>query len=183
MDISTLEKNLVEGTYSRVPPTPNADEVEEEENPVADHPVYKMVRGPFYDDAMKIFDNAILYNSIESWVGREADLMKKNVIRKIDQVISKATVSWYRQESGKGPQAKKSLYVEEDSDVDMYEYESDYDDEDGLKSKSKKGRTKKTPKQRVQDDIPSKAIEKPYMLPEKTIDFNVSRSFPHMKVC
>lgn len=179
MDISTLQKNLEEGKYSRIPP--RSDEVDEEENPAADHPVYKMVYGPFFDDAMLIFDNAILYNSIESWVGHEADVMKKNIIRKAGQVVNKATASWYRNES-KGSQAKKSVYAEEDSDVDMYEYESDYDDEEGGK-KAGKGKTKKAPKPRVQDDIPSRAIEKPYMLPESIVDFNISGSFPHMKVC
>lgn len=107
--------------------------------------------------------------------------MKKNVIRKVDQVVNKVTASWYRQES-KGPH-KKSIYAEEDSDVDMYEYESDYDDEEGAKSKSRRGKTKKGSKPKVQDDIPSKAIEKPYTLPGNAVDFNVSGSFPYMKVC
>ena len=179
MDISTLQKNLEEGKYSRIPPK---SEEADEENPIADHPVFKMLYGPFYNDAMLIFDNAILYNSLESWIGKEAELMKKNVIRKVDQVVNKATMSWYRQEK-KGAQEKKSIYAEEDSDVDMYEYESDYDDEEGGARKSRKGKGKKTvPKPRVQDDIPSKAIEKPYMLPENVVEFAINGSFPHMKV-
>ena len=182
MDISTLARNLEEGKYSRIPPKTATDE--DEENPIADAPVYKMVYGPFYEDALLIFDNAILYNSLESWVGKEADLMKKNVIRKVDQVVKKATASWYGQhESTKAPRAKKSVYAEEDSDADMYEYESDYDDEEGVgKSRSKKGNGKKGAKPRVQDDIPSKAIEKAYVLPENIVGFNTSGSFPHMKV-
>ncbi|KAL7504504.1 hypothetical protein ACHAXN_002145 [Cyclotella atomus] len=180
MDISTLARNLEEGKYSRIPP--KSDDYEDQENPIADHPVYKMAYGPFYEDAMLIFDNAILYNSIESWVGKEADLMKKNVIRKVDQVVNKATASFYRQES-KAPQVKKSMYAEEDSDVDMYEYESDYDDEEEGRSKSKKGKAKKALKPRVQDDIPSRAIEKPYILPDTVVGFNVSGAFPHVKVC
>lgn len=179
MDISTLAKNLADGKYSRIPP--KSDDVEDEENPVADHPVYKMAYGPFYEDAMRIFDNCIHYNSLESWIGKEAELMKKNVIRKIDQVVNKATASWYRQES-KGSQAKKSIYAEEDSDADMYEYESDYDDEEGGRSRSRKSKAKKAPKPRVQDDIPSKAIEKPYNLPDSIVGFNVSGPFPHIKV-
>lgn len=180
MDISTLARNLEEGKYSLIPPKTATNEVEE--NPLADAPVYKMLYGPFYEDALLIFDNAILYNSLESWVGKEADLMKKNVIRKVDQVVKKATASWYGQES-KAPRAKKSVYTEEDSDEDMYEYESDYDDEEGAgKSRSKKGNRKNGAKPRVQDDIASKAIEKAYMLPENIIGFNTSGSFPHMKV-
>jgi hypothetical protein len=180
MDISTLARNLEEGKYSRIPP--KSDGHEDQDNPIADHPVYKMAYGPFYEDAMLIFDNAILYNSVESWIGKEADLMKKNVIRKVDQVVNKATASWYRQES-KAPQMKKSMYAEEDSDVDMYEYESDYDDEEEGRFKSRRGKAKKAPKPRVQDDIPSRAIEKPYMLPDAVVGFNVTGSFPYVKVC
>ncbi|KAL3797258.1 hypothetical protein HJC23_004550 [Cyclotella cryptica] len=179
MDLSTVAKNLEEGKYSRIPPNYFADE-DDVENPIVDHPVYKMAYGPFYNDVMLIFDNAILYNSAESWIGKEAEVMKKNAIRKFDQSVKKATALWFQPKS-KGAHAKKNMYAEEDSDVDMYEYESDYDDEDG-KTKSRKGGTKKLAKPRVQEDIPSKAIEKPYMLPENVVDFNVSGSFPHMKI-
>jgi hypothetical protein len=175
MDLSTLERNLEEGKYSRIPPK----SVDEEENPAADHPVYKMVYGPFYNDLMSIFDNCTLYNSSDSWIGQEAEWLKKMAVRKADQVVNKATASWYRQES-KSAKTKKSVYADEDSDVDMYEYESDYDDEDG--KPSRKGGAKKAAKPRVEDDIPSKAIEKPYMMPESVGHFNASGSFPHMKV-
>ena len=53
MDISTLGKTLAERKYSRIPP--NAGDPEDEENPIANHPVYKMAYGPFYEDAMLIF--------------------------------------------------------------------------------------------------------------------------------
>ena len=128
MDLSTLAKNLEEGKYSRIPPNSTVDE-DDGDNPIVDHPVYKMAYGPFYKDAMLIFDNAILYNTSESWIGKEAEVMKKNAIRKFDQSVKKATASWFQPET-KGAQAKKSIYADDDSDVDMYEYESDYDDED-----------------------------------------------------
>ncbi len=184
MDISTLLKNLEEGKYSRIPPKPLHANDDEEEG--TDHPVYRMAYGPFYEALMLIFDNAILYNGIQTWIGADAALLKKNVIRKIDQAVSKAT--WYGQASAKKSSvasgAKKSIYAEEDSDVDLYEYESDYDDEDGGgRRKARKGKSqKKRKKKDAKEDIASKAIEKPFELPESLSGFGTGGAFPHLKV-
>ncbi|KAL7494283.1 hypothetical protein ACHAWT_003308 [Skeletonema menzelii] len=184
MDISTLLKNLEEGKYSRIPPKPIHANDDEEEG--TDHPVYRMAYGPFYEALMLIFDNAILYNGIQTWIGADAALLKKNVIRKIDQAVSKAT--WYGQASAKKSSvasgAKKSIYAEEDSDVDMYEYESDYEDEEGGgRRKARKGRSQAKRKQKhAKEDIASKAIEKPFELPEGVSGFGAGGAFPHLKV-
>jgi hypothetical protein len=183
MDISTLMKNLEEGKYSRIPPKPLDANVDEEEG--TDHPVYRMAYGPFYEALMLIFDNAILYNGINSWIGADAALLKKNVIRKIDQAVSKAT--WYGQTSARpstASGAKKSIYAEEDSDVDMYEYESDYEDEEGGgRRKARKARSQaKRNKKHAKEDIASKAIEKPFQLPEGVSGFGTGGAFPHLKV-
>ena len=183
MDVSTLMINLEEGKYSRISPRPLDANDDEEEG--TDHPVYRMAYGPFYEALMLVFDNAILYNGINTWIGADAALLKKNVIRKIDQAVSKAT--WYRNASAKpsvASGAKKSSYAEEDSDVDMYEYESDYEDEEGGgRRKARKARSlKKSKKYLAKEDIASKAIEKPFELPEGVSGFGAGGAFPHLKV-
>jgi len=196
MDISTLAKNLGDGKYSRIPPSDN--NAEDDEDDGTDTPVYRMAYGPFYDAIMLIFDNCIRFNGDTSWIGGEAAILKKNVMKKMEQVVNKAV--W----SGQGTSAKsssggggggassrrakkKSMYTEEDSDADMYEYESDYEDDAGgggkrrsrnargNKPKSRKGRSNK-------EDIPSKAIEQPFMLPENAHDFGTGGAFPHLKI-
>jgi len=52
MDISTLSANLEKGLYSKIPPGQN----------VGRSPVARMLNGPFKDDALRIFDNAMLFN-------------------------------------------------------------------------------------------------------------------------
>ena len=44
MDITTLGKNLEDGKYSRIPTKTDNENDEDEEN---DHPVYRMLYGPF----------------------------------------------------------------------------------------------------------------------------------------
>ena len=63
MDVSTVEKNLVDGKYSRV--STSGKQIEgkygEQEDEI-DSPVYRMVyNGGFYDDIMLIFNNCIKY--------------------------------------------------------------------------------------------------------------------------
>ena len=184
MDISTLRKNLEDGKYSRIPPKPQGANDDEEDG--TDHPVYRMAYGPFYEALMLIFDNAILYNGINTWIGADAALLKKNVIRKIDQAVSKAT--WYGQTSAKKASAssngaKKSIYAEEDSDVDMYEYESDYEDEEGGgRRRGRKAKSAKRKKKQAKEDIPSRAIEKPFEIPDGVSGFGAGGAFPHLKV-
>lgn len=198
MDISTLAKNLVDGKYSRVPPRAVSDIAEGMEDGT-DTPVYRMAYGPFFNDVMLIFDNCIRFNGETSWIGNEAVVLKKTVIKKIEQVVSRAvwsgqggvtkrssssvTGTWSRRA------AKKSIYAEEDSDVDMYEYESEYEDDDNCpgKRRSRKARgngtSKGSSKKRAsKEDIPSRAIEQPFVLPENAHEFGTGGAFPHLKI-
>ena len=87
-DVSTLEKNFHDGKYSRIRHRSNVNDVDEDDG--TDHPVYRMVYGEFHDAIMLIFDNCIKYNSEASWIGGDASVLKKNVAKKIQQVVSKA---------------------------------------------------------------------------------------------
>ena len=95
-DVSTLEKNFHDGKYSRIRHRSNVNDVDEDDG--TDHPVYRMVYGEFHDAIMLIFDNCIKYNSEASWIGGDASVLKKNVAKKIQQVVSKAV--WQGQEQG-----------------------------------------------------------------------------------
>jgi len=197
MDISTLEKNLKEGKYSRIPPQTSAGADEEDGT---DTPVYRMAYGPFFDAAMLIFDNCIQFNGATSWIGNEAAIFKKNAMKKIEQLVSRAVWSGQGGMSAKTSShggggggagassrraATKSMYTEEDSDVDMYEYESDYEDDDGggkRRSRNARGNRAKTKKGRGKEDIVSKAIEQPFMMPENAHEFGTGGAFPHLKI-
>ena len=87
-DVSTLEKNFHDGKYSRIRHRSNVNDVDEDDG--TDHPIYRMVYGEFHDAIMLIFDNCIKYNSEASWIGGDASVLKKNVAKKIQQVVSKA---------------------------------------------------------------------------------------------
>ena len=81
---------------------------------------------------------------------------------------------------------KKSVYAEQDSDVDMYEYESDYEDDyESVQGNRKlRGRSNNGPRStkegRSKEDISSKAIEQAFTLPENGHDFNCT--FPYLKI-
>ena len=168
-----------------------------------------MVYGDFYDAIMLIFDNCIKYNGETSWIAGEATILKKNVTKKIEQVVSKAVwqgqgqgtrnTSIVKSSSGRMPRGgagagKKSMYVEEDSDADMYQYESEDEDEyDGTGAGKRRSRKDKggssiaKPKSRakntrIKGDIPSMAIEQPFMVPETAHEFFSGGAFPHIKV-
>lgn len=182
----------------------NADAVDEEDD-VTDHPVYRMVYGDFHDAVMSMFDNCIKYNGEASWIGGEATTMKKNVTKKIQQVVSKAV--WQGQGGKTANKANssteriqgtgagsKSKYVDEESDVDMYEYESDEDEYDGGGSRKRKSRKdRKVGGMSNQPKVSSKnksgkeeivlmAIEQPFAIPETAQEFASSSAFPHIKV-
>jgi len=75
--------------------------------------------------------------------------------KKIDQVSREAD-DRYRNVS---PRKKKSMYVDEDSDVDMYEYESDRDDEEyGRQAVRKRKRVS------ARDDFSTQAMAAPISL-------------------
>jgi hypothetical protein len=211
-DVSTLEKNLLDGKYSRIRPS-KKDPDDADEGDGTDHPVHRMVYGDFYDDVMLIFDNCIKYNGETSWISGEATILKKNVTKKIEQVVSKAVWQGQGQGQGQGTRntsivksssgrlprggagaGKKSMYVDEDSDADMYQYESEDEDEyDGTGAGKRRSRKDKggssiaKPKSRakhtrIKGDIPSMAIEQPFMVPETAHEFFSGGAFPHIKV-
>lgn len=191
MDISTLEKNLEEGRYSRVSTSTSNEHDGNEEDVGSDSPVYRMAYGPFYDDMMLIFDNCIKYNGETSWIGNEAAVLKKNAMKKVQQVVSKAV--WQGQNAqgassakatGSGRTKKRSVYAEEDSDVD-FEYESDYDDDFG----GRKGRSSRKArgggggkKKASKTDIAADTIEQPFPVPENPNEFGFGGAFPHIKI-
>ena len=146
MDISTLSKNLEQGLYSKISPTS-----------VGRSSVSRMLNGPFRDDALLIFDNAITFNPPDDWIHQTAKTIRKGLVKKFEQAIRNA------EDSGSGKTTQKgSVYVDEDSDVDMYEYESDRDDEDFASGRRAKKRKRKSGINK--DDVSLKAIEGPVRL-------------------
>lgn len=199
MDISTLAQNLEEGKYSRIHPTTRRFDTntEEEEEDWTYTPVYRMAYGPFYYDLMLIFDNCIRFNNETSWIGNEAVILKKTVVKKVEQVVSRADQGQSNAKASGGgvchlssrTVTSKSIYAEQDSDTDMYEYESDYEDDDGVghskrkyrgrgsnkPSRTRKGRSK-------ENTVSSQAIEQTFTLPETAYDFVSGGAFPHLKI-
>jgi Bromodomain len=121
MDVSTVLKKLERGDYSQIPPTFMKTA----------SPATRMLNGPFRSDVERIFDNAMLFNPPQDWIHQAASVVKKAVIKKIEQASSS-----FLNESRTRKQS--SIYVDYDSDVDMYVYESDYDDEKGYSRKRRK---------------------------------------------
>jgi len=155
MDFSTVEKNLSEGTYGRIPPGRG------DASPVA-----RMLRGSFRSHIILMFDNALTFNSGGDWVHSYATHLKKAASKKIEALASKAEREYERHPTNAGGKGKRSIYIDEDSDVDMYEYESDYDDEDTKNSGSRVkrgGRRKKRKRTSMskEDDFAMRAIEVP----------------------
>lgn len=151
MDISTLQQNLENGVYSRIP-------VKQSVGRTASA---RMLNGPFRDDAVRIFDNAILFNPPDDWIHQTAISMKKSLLRKLEQVGNDAegkTTSTRR--SGRD---RSSVYVDEDSDVDIYEYESDHDDE-YVGTSRRNQRKRKRKRKAKKDDFSSVAVEGPIRL-------------------
>ncbi|KAL9184848.1 hypothetical protein ACHAXT_002625 [Thalassiosira profunda] len=191
MDISTLEANLAEGKYSRLPPRPNDDDAEEREG--HDSPVYRMVWGPFWTDVQRIFDNCIRYNGLEGWIGNEAKVFKKQARSKMEHLVRKAlfqgggggAASAYGASSRRA--AGRGVYAEVDSDVDMYEYESEYDDDDecggGRKSRRARGKGGSGARKRAaKEDRAADAIERPFAFPDRAHGYGAGGAFPHLKV-
>jgi hypothetical protein len=160
MDISTLSANLSKGVYSKIPPGQN----------VGRSPVARMLNGPFKDDVVRIFDNAMLFNPPDDWIHLLAASMKKTVVKKIDQVSREADDRL----RAFSPRKTRSVYVDEDSDVDMYEYESDRDDEEfggGRRASRKRKRIGR------REDFSTQAIEGPVYL-QKTLSESVGLRGP-----
>jgi hypothetical protein len=115
MDISTIDEKLENGHYSSIPPGQT----------IGQTPVARMLNGPFRKDAELMFDNAMLFNPPDDWIHQAAALLKKNTLKKITEASKSADHQLYVS-TGQHRQ-KRSVYVDEDSDVDIYEYESDRD--------------------------------------------------------
>ena len=123
MDVSTLEMKLQDGEYAKMLPGPTSYRTT----------VGRMLNGPFRADVELIFDNAMLFNPPGDWVHSSASQMKSSVLKKIEQ----ATVAAEGLSSGRGRYSSNSVYVDDDSDVDMYVYESDQDEEYGTSRRHK----------------------------------------------
>ncbi|KAL7564416.1 hypothetical protein ACA910_002734 [Epithemia clementina (nom. ined.)] len=125
MDIQTLSEKLERGEYSNIHP----------KEAIGRTPISRMLNGPFRKDVELIFDNAIAFNPPDDWIYQAAIVLKKYALKKIEQACAAADeyVSGRRR-----PQT--SAYVEYDSDVDMYTYESEKDDdyEDSRHSRKRK---------------------------------------------
>ena len=162
MDLGTMQKKLDAGDYSINLPPPEG----EDEYTIRSNSIQTMVYGPFYDDLIRIFDNATTFNPPGDWIHNEAVALKKAALKRLDQVFHRAVKEADREKTQAAKkEAKKSVYVEEDSDVDMYEYESDYDDDvGGAGSKRSRGRKKKKKPEKEEDNA-TKAIEAPIRLP------------------
>jgi len=201
MDVGLLESELVGGIYNRIPPKvlANGHDEEEYEEDGSDSPIYQMAYGPFYNAMMRIFDNCIQYNGKETWIGNEALLLKKAVEKKTQMVVSKAV--WAGQGpkktekhffgGGRSSRGGNKSYAEDVSDVDMYEYESEYEDDyDGggkrksRKSKGGSSRARGSAKKKGKEDVASQAVEQPFVVPENAHDFGTGGggAFPHLKI-
>ena len=165
MDLSAISKKLSSGDYGRILPGGEYSS-----------PVGKMLNGPFYDDVMLIFGNAMHFNPKGDFIHESASTLKGLASRKIETLANKAenpagsvagSVSGRRSKTA-------SIYVAEDSDADMYEYESDYDDEHGSQQRGKKRSRSKSP--RV-EDYATRAIEQPIKIP-KDVDSALFLSLP-----
>ena len=148
MDITTLSQNLAKGVYSKIPPMKSNRR----------SAITRMLNGPFRDDALLIFDNAITFNPSDDWVHQTAKAMRKSLVKKIEQISLTSDLG----ETSRRTTQKGSVYIDEDSDVDMYEYESDRDDEDFVAGRRVKKRKRKSGINK--DDVSSKAIESPVRL-------------------
>eukprot|EP00978_Attheya_sp_CCMP212_P010570 scaffold25675_cov50-Attheya_sp.AAC.4 len=160
MDISTVRSNLEKGMYSKSLPPPSP------ENGGA---VTIILNGPFRDDILLIFDNAMLYNQQDSWIHSHSSLLRRSVLKKMEQASAS-------RDEGRGKRAikKKSMYVDEDSDVDMYTYESDEDDEydgDGRRKRKRRGNksSKKASSRGATEENSTKAIEAPIRVPSTSL--------------
>lgn len=157
MDISTVKNKLVNGDYGRIPPGGEYSSS-----------IGKMLHGPFYQDIMLIFDNAMSFNPKGDYIHNVAANLKALASKKITTLSNKAEsqANAYASISGNSRRKKSSsVYVAEDSDVDLYEYESDYDDEFRSKGRSKKRNRSKPSKV---EDYATRAIEHPIRFQNST---------------
>jgi hypothetical protein len=143
MDLSTLKQKLENGEYSKF----SLSET------VGSTPIARLLNGPFRKDLELIFNNAIAFNPPDDWIHKAAITLKNYVSKKIEQACQKVeqfTYSKFR--------ARQSIYVEYDSDTDMYGYDDDKDEDYGGSTNSRKRkRPIRTP---TKEDPSLKAVER-----------------------
>lgn len=152
MDLSTLNKKLENGEYSRFALSET----------IGNTPVARMLNGPFRVDLELIFHNATLFNPPDDWIHQAAISMKKFAVKKIEQACQNV------EEIALSRRRIKSVYVEYDSDTDMYGYD-DAKDEDYDGSSRKRRRA---PRASTKEDPSIKAIERPTPLQKVMPDGN-----------
>jgi ribosomal protein L36 len=147
MDISTLSSNLEKGVYSNFASKQSTGK----------SPITRMINGPFRRDVELIFDNAMLFNPPDDWIHLAAAAMKKAVCKKIDQISST-----YEHSRGRSS-AKSSMYVDEDSDFEMEEFESEQEEyiANGGRRKRKSSSAAHTI---VREEASTRSIERPLKL-------------------
>lgn len=102
--------------------------------------------------------------------------MKKAVTRKFDLAVNSA-------ENGGRYQQRQSVYSEYESDVDMYEYESEADDEFVTSGRSRRKRKQSSSAQTpIKEDSSSRAIERPIRLQKILSEQGVRGSLANMPI-
>ena len=144
MDLSTVKKKLENGDYSRF----SLSET------IGSTAVARMLNGPFRRDVELMFNNAILFNPPDDWIHKAAVSLKSFASKKIEQACQKVEQFEY---SGRF-RARQSIYIEYDSDTDMYGFDDEKDEDyDGSANNRKRKRTIRTA---TKEDPCLKAIER-----------------------
>ena len=142
MDITTVSEKLERGDYSNIHPKEASGRT----------PVARMLNGPFRKDVELIFDNAIAFNPPDDWIYQAAVSLRKYILKKIEQASEAAD-----QSASDRRRPRPGVYVEYDSDVDLYdESEKDDDYEESRQSSRRKQKSGGW----SGEDTASKAIER-----------------------
>jgi hypothetical protein len=145
MDVSTLQQKLKRREYSNIPSVLLRGQ----------DPVMRMLNGPFRKDVELIFNtNAMLFNLPNDGIYQAASTIKKSVVRKIEQASGASeNVILGRQRK------QKSVYVDYDSDVNIYVYESDQQDDDYGTARKRKKQQSAT-RMPAKEDAAARGIER-----------------------
>ena len=143
MDLSTVREKLESSDYSRF----SLSET------IGSSPVTRMLNGPFRKDIELIFNNAMVFNRPHDWIHKAASTLKNFVVKKIEQACQKVE----QLEVG-GHRLRQSVYIEYDSDTDLYGYDDEKDEDyDGNANNRRKKRSIRTP---TKEDPCVKAVER-----------------------
>ena len=115
------------------------------------------------------------FNPPGDWIHQEASALKKAVTKKFDLAVGAA-------ENGGRYQQKQSVYSEYESDVDMYEYESDADEEFVASGRSRRKRKQSSDKAPIKEDASSRAVERPIRLQKILSEQGVRGSLANMPI-